>query len=96
MNYFTDETKGNPIVELIGLRAKMYLFTACDASEYIPGVNYLMDIKQMEVATGVAGSQINRFKHEDYVLTYNGGALTNVVIRRITSNLKQVRLIIYI
>ena len=37
---FKDETKGNPIVEFIGLRPKMYSFTVCDASKPIPGVNY--------------------------------------------------------
>ena len=43
--YFKDETKGNPIVEFVGLRSKMYSFTVCDASEPIPGVNYSMDVR---------------------------------------------------
>ena len=94
--YFKDETKGNPIVEFVGLRPKMYSFTLCDASEPIPGVNYPMDIRHKGVAKGVARSQIKRFKHKDYVRMYNGGALTNVVNRRIGSKLHQVRLIILI
>ena len=61
----------------------MYSFTVCDASEPIPGVNYPMDITHKAVAKGVARSQIKRFKHEYYVRMYNGGALTNVVNRRI-------------
>ena len=40
VGYFKNETKGNPIVEFICLRPKMYSFTVCDASEPIPGVNY--------------------------------------------------------
>ena len=32
VGYFKDETKGNPIVEFVGLRPKMYSFTVCDAS----------------------------------------------------------------
>ena len=96
MSYFKDETKGNPIVEFIGLRPKMYSFTVSDASEPIHGVNYPMDIRHKAVAKGVARSQIKRFKHEDYVRMYNGGALTNVVNRRIGSKFHQVRLIIYI
>ena len=44
VSYFREETKGNPIVEFIGLRPKMYSFTVCDSSEPIPGVNYPMDI----------------------------------------------------
>ena len=45
---------------------------------------------------GVARSQIKRFKHENYVRLYNGGALTNVLNCRIGSKYHQVRLIIYI
>ena len=61
VGYFKDETKGNPIVEFIGLRPKMYSFTLFDASEPIPGVNYPMDIRHKAVAKGVARSQIKRF-----------------------------------
>ena len=35
VGFFKDETKGNPIVEFVGLRPKMYSFTVCDASEPI-------------------------------------------------------------
>ena len=81
----------NPIVEFVGLRAKMYSVTVCDASVPISGVNYPMDVRHKAVAKDVARSQIKRFKHEDYVRMYNGGALTNVVNRRIGSKLHQVR-----
>ena len=74
----------------------MYSFTVCDESEPIPGVNYPVDVRHKAMANGVARSQINQFKHEDYVSMYNGGALTNVVNRRIGSKLHQVRLIILI
>ena len=82
---------GNPIVEFVGLRPKMYLFTVCDASDPIPGVNYPMDVRHNAVAQSVARSQIKRFKHEDYVSMYNGGALTNGVNRRIGSKLHHMR-----
>ena len=55
-----------------------------------------MDVRHKAVAKGVARAQIKRFKHEDYVRMYNGGALTNVVNRRIGSKLHQVRLTIFI
>ena len=74
----------------------MYSFTVCDASEPIPGVNYWMDVRHKAVAQGVARSHIKRFKHEDYVRMYNGGAVTYVVNRRIGSKLRQVRFIIFI
>ena len=96
MGYFKDETNGNPIVEFVGLRPKMYSFTVCDASQPIPGVNYPMDLRHKAVAKGVARSQIKRLKHEDYVRMYNGGAFTNVVNRRIGTKLHQVRQIISI
>ena len=96
VGYFKDETKGNPIVEFVGLHPKMYSFTVCDASEPIPWVNYPLDIWHKAVAKGVERSQIKRLKHEDYVRMFNGGALTNVVNRRIGFKLHQVRLIISI
>ena len=90
MGYFKDDTKGNPIAEFFGLRPIMYSFTVCDASEPIPGVNYSMDVRHKAVEKGVARSQIKGFKHENYVRMYNGGALTNVVNRRIDCKLHQV------
>ena len=96
MDYFTDEIKGNLIVEFVRLHPKMYLFTVYDASEPIPMVNYPMDIRNMAVAKGVEPSQLKRLKHENYVRMYNGGALTYVFNRRIGSSHHQVRLIILI
>ena len=87
VGYFNDETKGNPIVGFVGLRPKMYSLTMCDASEPITGVNYPINVRHKAVAKGVARSQIKRFKHEDYVRKYNGGAFTNVVNRRMSSKL---------
>ena len=58
VGYFKDETKGNPIVEFVGVRYKLYSFTVCDASEPIPGVNYQMDLRHKAVAKGIARSQI--------------------------------------
>ena len=91
-----DETKGNPIVEFVGLRVKMYSFTVCDASEFIPGVNYSINVPHKAVATGVARFQIKRLKHEDYLRMYNGGAFTNVVNLRIGYKLHKMRQIISI
>ena len=84
------------IVEFIGLRPKMYSFTVCEASEPIPGVNYSMDIRHKAVAKNVVRFQIKSFKHEDYLRTFNGGGLTNVINCRIGSKLHQVSLILSI
>ena len=96
VGFVKDVTKGNPIVELVGLCPKMYSFTVCDSSEPIPWVNYPINVRHKAVAMGVARFQIKRFTHEDYVRMYIGGALTNVVYRHIGSKLHQVRLIIFI
>ena len=72
----------------------MYSFTVCDASEPISEVNYPIDITHKAVAKGVARYQNKRFKHEDYMRMYKGGALTNVVNCRIGLKLHHVRLII--
>ena len=95
VGYFKDETTRDPNVEFVGLRSKMYSFMVCETSEPIPGLNYPIDVRHKAVAKGVARSQIRRFKHEDYVRIYNGGALTNVVNRRIGSKLHQVRQIYF-
>ena len=67
MGYFKDETKGNPIVEFVGLRPMMYSFTVCEASQPMPGLNYPMEVRHKAIAKDVSRSQIKRFKHEDYV-----------------------------
>ena len=59
-------------------------------------MNYTINVRHKAVTKSVARSQIKSFKHEDYVLMYNGKALTNVVNRRSSSNHHQVRQIISI
>ena len=67
VGYFKDETKEDPIVEFVGLRPKMCLFTVCEASQPIPGLNYPINVRHKAMAKGVSRSQIKRLKHEDYV-----------------------------
>ena len=55
-----------------------------------------MDMWHKTVAKSVSRAQIKRFKHEDYVRMFNGGDQTNVVNRRIGSELCQLRLTIWI
>ena len=94
VGYFKDETKGDPIVEFVGLRPKMYTFTECRALKYTPKHNDEVEMLYKNVATGISKFQIRRFKHEDYIRMYNGGSLENVFNRRIGSKLHQVRLYI--
>ena len=39
VGYFKDECTGDPIIEFVALRQKMYSFTVCEASEFIPKFN---------------------------------------------------------
>ena len=96
VGYFKGEKKGDPIIEFVGLRPKMYSFTVCHADEQILGLNYPIDTWQKAVAKGVSRAQIKRFKHEDYVRMYNGKDQTNVVNRPIGSKLHLVPLTITI
>ena len=91
VGYFKDETKGDPIVEFVGLRPKMYSFTVCNAFEYTQGRNYNVKMHNKHVANGISRFQIRRLQHEDYLRMYNGEALQNVVNWRIGSKLYQVR-----
>ena len=43
------------------------------------GFNYPMDVLHKAVEKGVTRSQIKRFKHEDYVLMYNGGVIHGIM-----------------
>ena len=95
VGYCKDETKGDPIVEFVGLRPTIYSFTVCRAAEPIPALNLSMDMWHKAVGNGVARSYIKRFKPEDYVRMYNGEILTNVVNRRIGSKLHRVGLTIF-
>ena len=96
VNYFKDETNSDVIVEFVGLRSKMYLFTVFETSEPILWLNYSMNVRQKAVAKNVARSQIKRYKHKDYVQMFNGEALTNVVDCQIGSKLYYVRITIFI
>ena len=50
VGYFKDEKKGDPIIEFVGLRSKIYSFTECHADELIYGLNYPMDTWHKAVA----------------------------------------------
>ena len=96
MNYFKDETNGNPIVEFVGLCPNMISITVCDGSEPISRVNYPNNVRHKAVEKSVARFQFKRSKQEDYLHMCNNGALTIVVNRRIGSKVYYVRLIIFI
>lgn len=54
LSYIKDKIKRAPIVEFVGLRPKMYSYTVCEAFEFIPGLNFLTDVRHKAMATSVA------------------------------------------
>ena len=50
----------------------MYSFTVCDASEPIPKLYYLMDMRHNTVANKIARWKFKRLKQENYVRMHNG------------------------
>ena len=92
IGYFKDECKGDPIIEFVALRPKMYSFTVCEATEYIPPKFNLPppDIKHKAVAKGVSRVNIRRLTHDDYVAMFRQPDQHKVVNRHIRSKLHQV------
>ena len=86
---FKDETAGNPIIEFVGLRPKMYSCSICEAQlscfESLPP-----NIKTKQTAKGISRPAKRTITHEDYVSMYNEGALRSVTNHRLESRLHQI------
>jgi len=92
VGYFKDECKGDPIIEFIGLRPKMYSFTACKA---VPPETPATVLKHKAVAKGITRANIRTLTHDDFDRMYREGPQTHIVNRRIGSKLHQVYDIVY-
>jgi len=84
VGYFKDECKGDPIVEFVGLRPKMYSFTVCKAT--LPGTP-ITELKHKAVAKGITRANISTLTHDDYKAMYRFGPQQKIVNRRIDSKL---------
>jgi hypothetical protein len=90
VGFFKDECKGDPIVEFVALKPKMYSFTVMDCFEPegpppLPAV-----LRHKAVAKGISRANIKRFSHEDYLTMFREGDCRKVTNRRIGSKLHQV------
>ena len=92
VGYFKDECRGDPIVEFVGHRPKMYSFKVMEAMEYDPRRLPLdaVHFKHKAVAKGVSLPNIKNFTHDDYVAMSREGEARKVTNRRIGSKLHQV------
>ena len=83
VGYFKDEMKGDPIVEFIALKPKMYSYTVCKATF---GAEQ-PQIFEKQVGKGIARAALKQFHHQNYLEMYNEGEATKVLNRRIGSKL---------
>ena len=87
LGIFKDENNGNPIVEFVGLRPKIYFYSVCEAqsscSEPLPPI-----IKTKQTAKGISRSAKRTIRH--YVSIYNEGALRSVTNYSLVSRLNQI------
>jgi len=74
-----DETGGMPIVEFVGLRAKMYSFTYMNAN------GELTDIRQKHRAKGIQYATSRRLVHDDFVRMLNEPFIQVLPNRRINA-----------
>ena len=97
VGYFKDECKGDPIVEFVGLRPKMYSVKVMEAVEYDPRLLPLnaVHFKHKTVAKGVSRANIKNFTHDDYVYMFREGEARKVTNRLLGSKLYQVILTVH-
>ena len=88
VGFFKDETKGNPIIEFVALKPKMYSFKVCECQEF--GSNAEPRVWDKQVGKGIARATLKRTTHQQYLDMYQEREATKVTNRRIASKLHQV------
>jgi len=87
IGYFKDELKGDPIVEFVGLKPKMYSFTYCKSTL---DLDVRPPIIEKQVGKGIARPTLKTLNHQRYVEMFNESAGVNLINRRILSKLHQI------
>ena len=66
---------GDPFVEFVGLRPKMYSFKVMEAAEYEPQLPFFdaVHFKHKSVVNGVSQINIKDFTHDDYFAMFREG-----------------------
>jgi len=91
IGYFKDECGGDPILEFVGLRPKMYSFTKVKATKWNQeNPTAAQVIEHKAVAKGISRANISRFTHQDYLQMYREADSERVIDTRIGSKLHQV------
>ena len=87
VGFFKSETHGNPIVEFVGLKPKMYSFQVCDCCEV--GSTAMPHISSKQVGKGIARDALKKLTHEIYLQKLHDAPATTVTNRRLGSKLHQ-------
>ena len=90
VGYFKDETKGNPIIEFVALKQKMYSFKVCGCQAF--GSNVQPRVWDKQVGKGIARATLKKTTHQQYLEMFQEREATKVTNRRIASKLHQVLL----
>ena len=88
VGFFKDETKGNPIIEFVALKPKMYSFKVCECQEF--GSDAQPRVWDKQVGKGIARATLKKTTHQQYLEMYQEREATKVTNRRIASKLHQV------
>ena len=88
VGFFKDETKANPVIELVALKPKMYSFTVAECCQ--PGSNAIPKVKSKQVGKGIARAALRTTTHEQYLDMFQEREATKVTNKRIGSLLHQV------
>ena len=88
VGFFKDETKANPVIELVALKPKMYSFTVAECCQ--PGSNTIPKVKSKQVGKGIARAALKTTTHEQYLDMFQEREATKVTNKRIGSLLHQV------
>jgi hypothetical protein len=89
VGYFKDETKGNPIIEFVALKPKMYSFTTCKPTLYHEGVPP-PEIKEKRVVKGLSRAISSKLTHQNYLDMFYQSELQYHKNKRIQSKLHYV------
>ena len=88
VGFLKDETKGNPIIEFVAQKPKMYSFKVCECQTADSNTQPRMLDKQ--VGNSIARAALRKPTHQQYLEMFHECEGTKITNRRIVSKLHQV------
>ena len=88
IGFLKDEPKGNPIIEFVSLKKKMYFFKVCEC--HTADSNTQPQVWDKQVGKGIARATLKKTTHQQYLKMFEKREATKITNRRIASILHQV------